>query len=196
MRAAPRIGRNLDPLPVQVLSRYDLAQKVELGERLYSHCISITDSDWPMERWQLQPFTGVLKLQFHDIDRVDDMRKEERPILPQKRDLRKVLRFYRRTRANATGYTVHCRAGVHRSTAVGFALLFFEYRDEAAAAEKLLEIKPLPTPNRRMVRLTDEILGSNLGDHVEALWSRARDFLEGRLEIDKDDYLEELEPDG
>jgi hypothetical protein len=43
------------------------------------------------------------------------------------------------------------------------------------------------------VRLFDRELGSHLAEQTEALWVRARDFLEDRIRIDPDDYLEELQ---
>lgn len=88
---------------------------------------------------------------------------------------------------------MHCHAGVHRSTAVGLALLYLETGSEKAVAAELLRLKPLPMPNRRLVRLFDRILGSRLAEQTEALWTRARDYLEDRIRIDPDDYLEELE---
>jgi predicted protein tyrosine phosphatase len=188
-----KVRSEIPVIPVQILSRYDLAQKIELGERVYSHCISITDPAEAMPSELLAEFRETLQLQFHDIERRGDMPGSRRPRLVRRRHLKRVLRFYNRTRASATGYTVHCHAGVHRSTAVGLALLYLELGSEAAAAEELLRLKPLPMPNRRMVRLLDSILGSDLARDTERLWSRARDFLDGNTNINSDDYLDELE---
>lgn len=180
-------------IPVQILSRYDLEDRIQDGRRLYSHCISITDPDVPLKVDLAPAFRAVLTLRFHDIDRRSDMPKEDRPRLPMPSDARKVVEFFRATRPEATGYTVHCHAGVHRSTAVGLALLYLETGSEKAAAAELLRLKPLPMPNRRLVRLFDRLLGSRLAGETESLWNRARDYLEDRICIDPDDYLEELE---
>jgi len=160
-------------IPVQILSRYDLEFRARDGGRLYSHCVSITDPGEPLA-FELAPiFEAVLRLRFHDIDRRSELPKEDKPRLPLLSDARKVIEFFRSTRPVARGYTVHCHAGVHRSTAVGLALLYLETGSEAAAAAELLRIKPLPMPNRRLIRLFDRALGSRLELENEALWSRA-----------------------
>jgi hypothetical protein len=58
---------------------------------------------------------------------------------------------------------------------------------------ELLRLKSLPMPNRRLIRLFDRALGSRLAAECEALWSRAGAYLTGKIGIDPDDYLEELE---
>jgi hypothetical protein len=52
----------------------------------------------------------------------------------------------------------------------------------------------MPLPNRRMIALFDAMYGSRLASVAEPLWARLGDFLAGKLQIDQDDYLDELEP--
>ena len=102
-------------IPLQILSRYDLAQMIEPGERVYSHCISITDPAEAMPSELLAEFRETLQLQFHNIERRGDMPASRGPRLVRRRHLKRVLRFYNRNRASATGirraadgYIVHC----------------------------------------------------------------------------------------
>ena len=133
-------------IPVQILSRYDLEDRIRDGRRLYSHCISITDPDVLLKVDLAPAFRAVLALRFHDIDRRSDMPKEDRPRLPMPSDARKVVEFFRASRPEATGYTVHCHAGVHRSTAVGLALLYLETGSEKPPPRNSCASSPYPCP--------------------------------------------------
>jgi predicted protein tyrosine phosphatase len=160
---------------------------------MYSHCISISDPDESIPAEAVDTFAEVLSLRFHDITSRRDLPQAIRARPPRMRHVRRIVRFYRRTRAQASGYTIHCHAGVHRSTAVALFILYLETGSEQRAAEELLRLKPLPMPNTRLVRLFDRHAGSQLEQYNTALWTRARDFAAGRVNIDPDDYLEELE---
>ena len=66
---------------------------------------------------------------------------------------------------------IHCQAGISRSTAAGIifhAVLLGEGREEDAVA-RVMEAREFANPNRRMIRLADELLGreGKLIDAVE-----------------------------
>jgi predicted protein tyrosine phosphatase len=180
-------------LPVQIVSRYKLDEILESGGKRYSHCISIGDPGEAEPPAVRDAFEEVLRLQFHDIDEKGDMPRDERPRPPRMQDIRKIVRFLRDAEGSASGFTIHCHAGVHRSVAAGLIALYLMHGTEAKAREELLKIKPMPLPNRKMIRLFDRKYGANLSEVTEKLWQRLGDFLSGRLEIDQDDYLDELE---
>ena len=77
---------------------------------------------------------------------------------------------------------IHCYAGVSRSTAGAFIALasLNPTRDEAELAQEIRRRSPSATPNIRLVRFADEILGRN-GRMVEAIEAigRGRDTYEG-----------------
>lgn len=76
----------------------------------------------------------------------------------------------------------HCWAGISRSTAGAYvaACRLMPARDEADIARELREKSPSATPNPRLVRLADELMG-RAGRMVEAIRAigRGRDAFEG-----------------
>jgi predicted protein tyrosine phosphatase len=175
------------------LSRYSVGQKASLGEFLHSHCISITDPAHDMPADALAGFVEVLPLCFYDIEDTEKASYDERRFLPEMDHIQQVVGFYERVREETDGFTIHCHAGVHRSTAVGLVILYLECQDESLAKQLILKTHPLPIPNRRIIKLADQVLSSNIGSVAEELRERARKFMKDEIEIDRDDYLPELE---
>lgn len=58
---------------------------------------------------------------------------------------------------------IHCYAGISRSTATAYitACIHNPSADESMIAQKLREVSPTATPNRRFVALADAALGRN-----------------------------------
>lgn len=181
-------------LPVEVLSVYRLQERLEGGGRLYSHCLSIGDPGEIPPKLDRGHFAGILRLEFHDICSFRDLPREEKPRAPRVGDIRKILAWYEATKGQATGYTVHCHAGVHRSVAAGMMLLYLMTGSVDFVREEIVRIKAFPLPNRRMIELFDRETGAGLGRLEEGFNARLRGFLEGEVEVDPDDYLEELDP--
>lgn len=78
---------------------------------------------------------------------------------PEREDIRKLLE--RADDLLDSGYVYcHCAAGISRSTAAAFILqcLVRSPGNEREAMEAVLEDNPFAAPNRRMVKLADEIL--------------------------------------
>lgn len=190
MRKPPKI----DERPIEILSIYKINEKIKEQGRLYSHCISISDSkdDEPC----LDPhhnFTEVLELRFHDINTKSDMPRDQHPKPPSKMTIRRLVKFLRRTSATATGFTIHCHAGVHRSVAAGFIGLFLMTHDSISAKDELIRIKAIPLPNKRMISLFDRMYNVELSIPTRELYERCQDFLTDKIQIDQDDYLDELD---
>lgn len=96
-----------------------------------------------------------------------------------------VTRWHRRT-----PLVVHCWAGISRSTAAAFitACALNPGRHEAAIAQALRRASPSATPNARLVRLADAVLGreGRMSAAVEAI-GRGAECAEGtpfRLDLE------------
>jgi predicted protein tyrosine phosphatase len=159
---------------------------------MYSHCISITDPGEDMDGASLAQFQRVLHLRLYDIEDETRATREERRHLPGARHIRRAIQFFNRFGTEADGFTIHCHAGVHRSTAIALVVIYLQLHDETKAMEELVRIHPLPLPNRRMIQIADQILRSNLAQVADQLHVRAERFLRDEISIDGDDYLEEL----
>ena len=182
---------------IQILSVYRINEMIVNRDRLHSHCISISD---PEDDGQyLNPnhgFSDVLQLKFHDIDAKKELPRDLHPKPPNRRIILRIVEFFAGNSSTATGFSIHCHAGVHRSVAAGLIGLYMMSHDSDLAKEQLVRIKPLPLPNRRMVRLFDRLYGTDLSRVTAELYERCDDFLADRIHIDQDDYLDELEPVG
>jgi len=182
-------------MKIQIFSKENLNHRIKNGYKHFNSIISI-GSPYVQGIQDLDDyFENVLRLQFHDINYKSEMPRKDHPKLVRLKDIKKIIRFYEKTKNNTDGYTVHCHAGVHRSTAAGLILLYLIHNSEKKAIEELLAIHPLPLPNKRMIFLFDKYMKSNLTEGVLELLKRFKLFLNDEIEIKRDDYLEEL-PDG
>ena len=180
--------------PIQIFSIYKINDVIENQGRLYSHCISIFDPNENLfSLSENHSFQKILTLKFHDISTRADMTKDMRPLPPNRRLIKKIVNFYSKTSDIASGYTIHCHAGVHRSVATGLIGFYLMRQNEKWAMNELLKIKALPLPNKKMISLFDQMYDTNLTSVTEELYTRCRDFLESRIEINRDDYLDELD---
>ena len=68
---------------------------------------------------------------------------------------------------------IHCPAGIGRSPALALGILAQRLEDEAAAFKELERIRPEAVPNRHVLRLVDDLLGTRLSARIGA-WD-ARD---------------------
>lgn len=96
-----------------------------------------------------------LWLQVHDISE-----PAEGYVLPQRKHVETLIAFVRRWPREAP-MTVHCYAGISRSTAAAFvaACALNPASDERAIASALRSASPTATPNIRIVSIADELLG-------------------------------------
>ena len=81
-------------------------------------------------------------------------------VAPAEEHVGELLRFVRKW-DRAEPLVVHCYAGISRSTAGAFVTIcaLNPRRDEAAIARALRDASPTATPNLRIVRIADQMLG-------------------------------------
>jgi predicted protein tyrosine phosphatase len=187
--------RSLQPLQVAIESRYSIAEKIRNNNSLLGEaCISILSPDSPDIPEIRECFPELLRLRFDDITDESEHAEEYKPVLFSKSHLRKILRFYRRIKKRGIRkLTVHCHAGVHRSTAVGLIILYLETKSLARAKEEIIRARAIPLPNKRVISLFDQRFNTNLIQAAEELDARFRSYVHDEITIDRDDYLEELE---
>lgn len=133
-----------------------------------------------------ESFQAILELKFADIPyEIEGVRA------PEKRDIRGVIEFFNQTKDSATGYTIHCHAGISRSTAVALGIAYLITGDERAAADMFRAAvgKKSISPNIRIVQFFDELLGSNLK-------SIAHEFHRATDDAMKKELLDLFEPKG
>jgi predicted protein tyrosine phosphatase len=153
-------------------------QAVERGESLPDHLVSIGNPRLPWKQPKpgefLPPvfrgrFRRILRLAFFDCIAKDNLGELRPRRIPTKHDVRRLIRFWRRTHRKTSGYTVHCWGGISRSSAVALGLLYLELGDEAAAARHLVAQRPQAGPHPLILRFFDELLGSHLAEAGETI---------------------------
>jgi predicted protein tyrosine phosphatase len=183
------------PPGVQIFGQLELLEHLEAGGGHYSHCISIGNPGRGFGRPDtVEPpelrrhFRRVLRLAFYDVEAVGQLGA----MRPRRSDVRRVIRFFRRTRAEADGYALHCWAGVSRSTAVGLGLLYLVTGSERDAGDILRRIRPGAVPHRAIVRYFDELLGCRLTPVSDAIRAEKLEKMRRELDLSGDALLEEL----
>jgi len=171
-------------LGVEVFAENELVDRLARGAPHYRACISIGNPR-PLLR-KAQPgetvpphvrnsFESLLRLSFYDLEEPMEFDGLLLERLPHRGDVQRVLRFFDRTKGWTDGWTIHCWAGVSRSTAVALALLFLLRGDEDQAAAELGRIRPQALPNRLLLRRFDEVLGSRLGPAAQGFHAANRE---------------------
>ena len=122
---------------------------------MYSHLISIGDPEMPMPPIFRDSFQSILRLTFRDTE-------WEQCMPPRKYDVRKFIEYYQATKDESTGYTIHCHAGISRSTAVGLCILYLMNHSEKRAISRLMRVRPQARPHQGIISYFDSIVGSNL----------------------------------
>jgi predicted protein tyrosine phosphatase len=153
---------------VQVFGEHELVDLILKGEKTYDHCISIRnpEQEMPDSIPQRFPWPYCLReFKFYDVSDPSQLPASyvEKRIATIE-DIRELIEFFRRTRSNARGYTIHCWHGHSRSTAVALAILTMIHHSEEEAMRQLLKVRsdPYPSPNILVLSLFDQELGTNL----------------------------------
>lgn len=165
--------------PVQIFGQEELEARLTAGGPHHTHLVSIGNPkrllkrggpDTRMPKRFAESFQRVLRLTFYDVEEKRHLMKWQFPKrVPERGDVRRVVRFYERSRPKASGYVVHCWQGVSRSTAIALGLLYLETGSEEKAADLLQQIRPQAGPHRKIVAWFDEELGSNLAEQAQRL---------------------------
>jgi len=122
-----------------------------------THVISLLDPEAPVPH-TLQHFPELRRrwvLRFHDVGRGLPGTRA-----PEAGDVTELLAVGEQLRFESDGHVlVHCHAGVSRSTAAAAILMAREAPgEERAALDTVARLRPIASPNARMLRLADETL--------------------------------------
>jgi predicted protein tyrosine phosphatase len=186
---------------IRVYGELELLSLVEAGAKLPDHLVSIGNPrlPWkpvqPGERVQsaFRPaFRRILRLGFFDVERADLLGELRPRRIPKRGDVRRVIRFYESTKAEATGYVVHCWGGISRSTAVALGLLYLETGSEDEAARLLRAMRPQAGPHRLIARHFDAELGSRLEEAADRIRGLRMEELRRELYGELEGLVEEL----
>ena len=193
-------------LIIQVFGQRELVDHIQSGSEVASHLVSIGNpgrgvraeaEDATMPALFRATFRECLRLEFHDVEYKRHLGSMRPRRIPLRRDIRRAIRYFRRTAGSATGYTIHCWHGVSRSTAIALGYLYLIHGDEQLSVDELKRIRPEAGPHPRMVRYFDQVLGSDLSsknDQIrEIRFRRLKEWFFNEIE-DGDALLEELEP--
>ncbi|MBA7715417.1 hypothetical protein ES703_124461 [subsurface metagenome] len=112
--------------------------------------------------------------------------------IPNRSDVRRAIKFYRRTRQRTSGYTLHCWRGISRSTAFALGFLYLMTGSENEAKERLQEIRPDAIPLQLIVVYFDLELGCNLSKVNDAIRKERIEAWKRELDLAEDMLLEEL----
>lgn len=191
---------------VQVFGQRELVDHIQRGGAVMSHLVSIGNpgrgvraaaEDATMPSVFRTVFRECLRFEFYDVEYKRHLGPMRPRRIPLRRDVRRAVRFFRRTKDEATGYTIHCWRGLSRSTAMALGYLYLIHGDEQIAVKELKRVRPEAAPHPRLVLYFDQVLGCDLSSKNDQLReTRFREMKEWFLnEIDGGDaLLEELEP--
>ena len=147
-----------DSLSLSICARADTG-KYEEGE--YSHMLSMLDPQGGYEGIVVpRKVQHVGRLMFHDLDDIEARAPKFFSYTPPgKDDVLKIMEFFQHIRANeGNGVLIHCEAGISRSTAAAMiGLCALDINPQQAFAH-VMDINAVALPNRRMLRLADEVL--------------------------------------
>lgn len=163
----------MDPVSIQVFGEQELIAHLARGGAHHSHCISIRNPDEAIPAIIKDNFRAILELRFYDAEEIEQLGAQTIKRIPEARDVKGVIEFFRLTAADATGYTLHCWQGISRSPAIALGLLYLLTGSEAEAAFHLRRIRPDARPHRKIVGFFDEQLGCRLARVNEKLRSAA-----------------------
>ena len=137
-------------------------------------------------------FKNILRLAFYDVEEKRQLGKTRPKRIPKRSDVHKVIRFFRHTANEATGYMIHCWQGISRSPVIALGILYMITGTEEEAARILLAIRPQAGPHQKIVRLFDEELGCNLTAVSNKIRNDKIERWKQELDLTEDSLLEEL----
>lgn len=141
-----------------------------------SHLVTLINAGTPVERPLAIPAERHLFIAVNDIlEPMDGM------TVPGEEHVTQLLDFVDGWNAEKP-IVVHCFAGISRSTAAAFITVcaLRPERDEAEIAQLIRQGSPTATPNLRLVRIADEMLGrrGRMVSAIEAI-GRGHEAFEG-----------------
>jgi predicted protein tyrosine phosphatase len=135
---------------IQIFGQRELVEHIQNQGKISSHVISIGNPSRygkPKKEDAAIPaifhsvYEGIIRLAFFDVLEKSHLGDIKPKRIPQKRDVRKVIKFYRKNRKIIDGFDIHCWRGISRSTAIAFGLLYMMRNDEQVAFDELKKIE-------------------------------------------------------
>jgi predicted protein tyrosine phosphatase len=164
-----------DIIHVSICARTDT---VKFKEGDFSHMLSLLDPQVGAQGVVIPDRTQHLgRLIFNDLDDIEVRDpKYYSYIPPRKSDVIQIMEFFRHMRENqGSGVLIHCEAGISRSCAAAIVGLCGIGLPPESAFDYIIGLNEMGLPNRRMLRMADEILGS--GGKLTALARHQRQEL-------------------
>jgi predicted protein tyrosine phosphatase len=104
---------------IQIFGQVELENHIKKGGNVYSHLISIGNPgrgkrgipDHVVPDLFRTSFQSILRLEFYDAEDKSFLGPLRPKRIPQKRDVRRVVRYFEKTKHRADGYTIHCWRG-------------------------------------------------------------------------------------
>ena len=141
-------------LDIQVVSRYEAGSILTSAQRCseVSFLISIGAPEDDLPDGYLN-VSRKLRLLFGDTETPEDG--------PNESDVQRLIDLAEELSSSTCKVLIHCEAGVSRSTAAALILYtcLLGPGSEREAMYRVLQRRPIAHPNRRMVRIADELLG-------------------------------------
>lgn len=90
------------------------------------------------------------------IERWDKELKAKGILYPEKKHVLEAIKFDKK--CNHKIHIIYCHAGISRSPAIGYAVLRGRGKNKEDAMREIMKIQPHADPNKRIIRLIDEII--------------------------------------
>jgi predicted protein tyrosine phosphatase len=156
-------------MDIQIFGQRQLQARIKNGFPVKKNLISIGNpvadesdihADEAVPQIFIETFSDILRLSFHDTSDVTDSHADvDYFSIPRKEHVMRAIAFYKQ---HPRDVAVHCWAGVSRSTAMAFGLMYVEYGDEIKALDQLFLVRPFAMPNKLILQYFDELLGCKL----------------------------------
>jgi predicted protein tyrosine phosphatase len=101
-------------------------------------------------------------------------------LLPQKNHMYDLICYLQKLIHSEKKYNlgINCHAGISRSTAAGAIAWYMQERDPIIAMSRILEVRDIAWPNKRMLELAQEIFGGNLLEYIGEWKSKFESYKE------------------
>lgn len=149
-----------------------------------THFVSLIDPDEKEAPEAPRNASHKLRLVFSDLDDIEmTLPKFAKYPAPQEKHMAELIEFGKGLgRLDDWGLLAHCEAGISRSTAASIAILTAAGYPPQTAFGIVRRVCPEMLPNRRMLRIADQFLGTNGRLHQMAEVHRRKAFLRAGYE--------------
>ena len=186
---------------IQIFGQDELVEHILNGGNHYDYLISIGNPKKVFGRKNpgqtmpgifRQAFRYILRLEFFDVEKGDHLGPMRPKRIPNRMDVQRAIRFYRRTHKLTSGYIFHCWRGISRSPAFALGFLYMMTGSESIAKDALQHLRPDALPLQLVIKYFDLELGSNLTAMNDAIRRERIEKWKKELDLAADQLLEEL----